>query len=358
MFAKKNQPGFMLMMTFFGLALLVTLVTYYLHTTRIYTRFGYVFYEREKVKMLARSGITIALSQLSLADSKLIKDLQKNDQESLKNQKDPVWRKKQLCKILLTVCNRWQTFECTEKDDGIEGTIQIAITAEDGKIPLSKLINYEKHDFEIFDQIKKTGGKEILKDFFDRYKKYANGKDLFESFEQWLKKTDYYLVDVTQLLIIESFKDIRNTLFFIPPAVDQKEQSLSAAFTDCVSIERSAGALNPFLFSESVKQVYGFDKGKKFFSSEQIDEIIEKVSLDSIKWDTVWDTYCKDVYGKNFQGLPEGFSQMLSTKFEPNVFSVVCYAKVGKIEQKLVAIIVRNFSQNSEVFEIKKLYWL
>ncbi len=354
MFVKKNQPGFMLMMTFLGLSLLVTLVTYYMHTARTYEKFGYIFYEREKAKMLARSGITLAISQLSLADSKLIKDLQKNDQKSLDDQKDSVWRKKQLCKVLLTVCNRWQTFECDMKNDGVEGTLQIAITAEDGKIPLSKLINYEKHDFEILDQVKQTGGKEILKDFFDRYKKYANNKDLFSACQEWLKKTEYHLIDLTQLMNVESFKVLRNTLFFIPSS----EKISNAFFTDCFTIEQSAGSLNPFLFSESVKHVYGFDKGKSFFSEAQIEEIIEKVSLDTIKWNTVWNEYCKDVYGKDFQSLPEGFSQILSTKFEPNVFSVVCYAKVGKVEQKLVAIIVKNVSQKSEAFEIKKLYWL
>jgi hypothetical protein len=37
---------------------------------------------------------------------------------------------------------------------------------------------------------------------------------------------------------------------------------------------------------------------------------------------------------------------------------VLCYGKVGKIEQKLLVIIVRTFDKNGEVFEVKKLYWL
>ena len=133
MFAKKNQPGFMLMMTFLGLSLLVTLVTYYLHTTRTYVRFGHVFYEREKVKMLARSGIAIAISQLSLADSHLIKELQKDDQKSIENRKDAVWRRKQLFTLLLTIRNKWQTFECNQKDDGIDGIIKIVRATHPGQ---------------------------------------------------------------------------------------------------------------------------------------------------------------------------------------------------------------------------------
>jgi len=75
-------------------------------------------------------------------------------------------------------------------------------------------------------------------------------------------------------------------------------------------------------------------------------------------WHTDWNTYLVPLYEKDYASLPKELSALLVAKFEPRVFSVLCYGTVGKIEQKLLAIIARTFDERGEVFEIKKLYWL
>ncbi len=364
---KKNTAGFMVMTAFMALAIMVALVTQYLLFSGTYIRYAYIFNEREKAKILARSGIAIALSQLSLCDKTMIKSWGKSNEEIAEKRKDPIQRQKYLLKVLLTVVNRWQVFECTEKNDGIEGTIKIAIVCEDGKLPLQALLNYEKREYVRLGNAKQKDGKEFLIDFFERYKKYADDQDLMPVFEEWFKKTGYYLIDVTQLMTIDGFKKIRNQLFFTPQEAigddtseekNEKKTKKRVFLTDAMTLEVETPMMCPFLFSESIKVLYDLCKGTRFFSQEQIDEIIENVSLQSISWQQVWDTYCKDVYGKDFKSLPEDFALLLSTKFEPKAFSVVCYAKAGRVEQKLVALITRNFTKQGEIFEIKRIYWL
>ena len=66
----------------------------------------------------------------------------------------------------------------------------------------------------------------------------------------------------------------------------------------------------------------------------------------------------KDIYGKEFKALPKEIIPYLSTKFEPRAFSVVCYAKVGRIEQRLLAILKRTAAEKGDRITVKKIYWL
>jgi len=72
---------------------------------------------QEQAKLLATSGITIALSGLTE-------------------------------KTLLPHLNRWQTFHLTKDIDGVDGTIYICISSEDGKLNINKAFDFDKNEIK------------------------------------------------------------------------------------------------------------------------------------------------------------------------------------------------------------------
>src|SRR5690606_18056883 len=95
--------------------------------------------------------------------------------------------------------NRWQTFSLTEEKDGINGTIQICLMSEEGKININRIYDFEKKKF-IGEGNKQEDWKILLQEIFNQIEKQANTKGLFEAFTAFLKKQDGPLDDVTQLL--------------------------------------------------------------------------------------------------------------------------------------------------------------
>ena len=68
---KTKQPGFILLTVFFLLAIAAAIVTQIYYRGMMHTIFMPVVTDREKAKILAQSGIAIAINQLALHDTKL-----------------------------------------------------------------------------------------------------------------------------------------------------------------------------------------------------------------------------------------------------------------------------------------------
>ena len=63
------------------------------------------------------------------------------------------------------------------------------------------------------------------------------------------------------------------------------------------------------------------------------------------------------IYGGKNSALPIEFLNTLDPKFEPRLFSVLCYAKVGRVGQKLLALVEKAPMKDGETIKMIKLYW-
>lgn len=357
---KTNQPGFVLLGVFLMLTMATIIVTQVYYKGTLYNSFVPVAIKREQAKQLAQSGVVIAINQLALHDYTITPPETSDNKKQQKDSNEPEQRAKQLMKLLLTVQNRWQTFEFEKDQDGLEGILSLCITCEEGKIPLGALID-EKTGIVKKEAIKHINTELFLQEFFAKLKPFAGGEDLFDSFQVFLKKQEFNFVDVTDILLSKQFEKFQDQVFFEP---QEKRKDLQLPekvyWADLFTLWNEEPKINPLLLSPSVRVVMkmGTQLERKQLLPDQIDEIVKKIPVKEVHWQSEWDKVLQPVYGRDYKGLSKEFTALLSSKFEPRVFSVLCYGKVGQIEQKLLAIVAREFTQQGEVFEVKKLYWL
>jgi hypothetical protein len=88
---------------------------------------------------------------------------------------------------------------------------------------------------------------------------------------------------------------------------------------------------------------------------KNVTEFIKKLS-DQIDWQQEWDKILGPIYGKEYKAVPDQLKPLLSSQFEPTIFSVVSYATVGEVTQKMYAILQKDRTANHYI--IKKLYWI
>ena len=358
----KRHSGFALVTVFLMLTVATLLVSQIYFKGLTYNTFIPAAVDREQAKLLARSGIQIALNQLSLADSQFFSDKKDNQKDSSKNtpeEKDPIKRAKNLLSFLLKVQHRWQSFEFDSARDGLDGTLKLCISCEEGKIPVKALIDGQKRTFASLGNTGKNS-EELFKILFSRMKELCLKKDLYPSFEKYIKERKFNWVDVTDVCAYEGFESLSSFLFYAPEQLREGLAPKNVYWSDLFTVWVDTQTVHPLLFSPSVQRVFDLNQDQIASDSfeDQHKKIVDKLDLQLSAWHADWDNYLEPLYQKDYARLPKELIALLSTKFEPRVFSVLCYGKVGKIEQKLLAIIVRTFDKKGEVFEVKKLYWL
>ena len=140
-----------------------------------------------------------------------------------------------------------------------------------------------------------------------------------------------------------------------------KEVKPKIYVADLFTADTDSYNINPWLLSSSLQILFKTKSrqvmNEKEFQKE-VEELVAKVSLDAINWDTQWDAYLKSWYGIDFQSIPKEVKPFLSTKFEPRLFSVLCYGKVGRVTEKLLVVLERDAIEEGEALSIKKMYWL
>jgi hypothetical protein len=358
MSAHTSRDGFILVLTLLITSLAIILVTQFATRSSLHLYFDNTMIEREQAKNLAMNGLQIAMAQLHLdkEDKDAKPDAKKG--ENVKDQKKAPHI--DFLERVLPILNRLQTFKLTKDIDGVDGTIQILISSEDGKINIDQLYDYDK---KTFFEIKK--GQEVTKKIFSLIfasLKRQDGPDLFEPFQKYMKDREYPLDDITDLLespaINAQFKD---AVFFegTPPA--QKERGSRQVFlTDLFTAWSDEPTVQPWLLSPSVKNLLGIKESAKAPTKAELSTLLKdaKVQESSIK--SLWDTYLKKLYGKEFSTLPPEAEPFLSTKFEPTTFSVLSYGSVNQVTQKVLGILKRtnSYTTKNDEFELIRIYWL
>lgn len=354
------QPGFILITVFLLLTIAVVVATEIYYQGGLYNAYAPLVFERGKAQKLAKSGIQIAINQLALYDTKLVPEGQKDSKKPASQEETNT---KNLLKTLLTVQNKWQWFDLDQEKDGAEGKLGICITCEDGKIPLRHFMKEGADKKQGFGAPKNKEKQTLLEYIFEKLERFTKTKDIAKAFSAFMKKQKYELMELTSLLTIKELEPLRDTLFYVP-VVEKKKDDLPEQdkpyFADIFTLSEKVEKIHPFVLTHSVRLLLGLQgkEGVKEFSAEQREVILKKVNLKNISWQKDWDVLLKPVYGKDYKSLPPEMAALLSSKFEPQVFSVLCYAKAGRVAQKLVALIERSYTQQGEVFRVKQLYWL
>lgn len=365
----KKNPGFILVLTLILLSLTTVIVTKLFVEARTYNAFANIDTKREQVRHLVQSGVAIAIAQLTGNDA-MFKSKEEKEQNEQKDEKKIIEAQaRRLLKVLLLVQNRWQTFVLTHEHDGIDATINVCITCEDGKINLNNIWDFKKKQF-LSALLRTQDPAKFFGMLGEAAAPFTQNKNMFEGVVETLKNRKQPLFDVTELLTNKKLWDFKENVFFEPPIEDILEKNMllsvpkkekeKIALTDLFTIWTDDATMYPLLFSYSMRTLFKISAQtsvtKEF--TKEVDAVIEKIPLDGINWMQDWNTYAKPLLGKEFVVLPKEIIPFLGVKFEPRIFSVLCYAEVGTVKQKLLAILERSRVEKGEEFKVKKLYWI
>lgn len=365
-----KQPGYILVLTLLMLSLGTVMVTRLFVQARTYTAFSMVDTKREQARHLAQSGIALAIAQLSLHDT-AFKDANEKKTPEKDEKKIAELKERQLLKTLLRVQNRWQKFVLTYEHDGIDATLSFCITCEEGKLNLNKLWDFKQHRFSSA-LLRAQDPAKLFGLLGEAAAPFTQNKNMFDAVVETLKKRKQPLLDVTELLTNTSLWDFKDHVFYDPPVDQLKEETASSfgnepakqkekiALTDLFTIWTDDAVLYPLLLSSSMRILFRLPDLPPITKElgKEIDALVEKIPLDGINWMQQWNTYAKPVFNKEFSAIRQEMIPFLGAKFEPRIFSVLCYAEVGIVKQKLLAILERSRVEKGEAFKVKRIYWI
>lgn len=362
-----NKPGYILLLTLMLTGLSLLLISTVIYKATILSRYAAAYSEREKAKALAYSGVEIAISQLSSLLPKQEKNEQKKEdaeQEAKEKKDDP---RKQMYAKLFSIINRWQTFALSGKEFEEEGEVKIYIACEQGKINIAHLFDFKKQEF-INNPV---DGKKIAEILFKNLGEQIKKEKLLSVFEQFMKEKVYPIQDVSELLLAKDFREYKQYLF--PEFEGESAQEAQAEkvkkkilyLMDVFTIESGESLdnpvlLDPLVLSESVSILLGFNRQSTKDGQKWVKDFPDspyKGQGYSNNWASgSWDKILAPLYKKEFKPIPDEIKKLFSNISQPTTFSVLVQANVGKITQKMYAIVHKDTTSN--YFKIRKSYWL
>lgn len=326
-----------MMLTLTLIALMTLLVTYVTHVAHTYAPLALRMQEQIKARSLALSGVEVAKAQLAQAILPQ-KDKKESEQE----------RKKRFFASLMRRLNVMQQFQLKKSVDGIDGTIKLYLTSEEGKLNLNSLWDEEKK--ALIAAFAKSPELEGLKSLFAQLENVTEMSDLLNSWQSFMKKRGELLNDVTQLLLLQEYRKFADSLFLNP------QQQDGIFLTDLFSLWNPRTTIDPFLFSPSWLAVLKLTR-----TNDALEGLVERFTPDN-NWKSSWDKVLGSFYQKNFNSLPKSIDSMLGTTFDPHFFSVVSYGVVGSSTVIVYAIIELNEQKKEDAtavdIKVRKLYWL
>ncbi len=301
--------------------------------------------KNEQAKLLAYSGISIALLEMYKAENV---DCGKDADENKKLQK--------LYAYILPRHHLWQEYKLDGKIDGLDGEISFAISSEDGKININKVYDFEKK--QLIDDFKPILDKFFISKGEDEKKLTDYLVDFFEN------NKDKKIEDPSQLEPGEWFK-----VFYAPQPTEGNEVKYwdkKTAISDLFTVFGSQNGLNPILLSSSLRKALNFQKPEykdKTEKKELFKELSDKISAsfasnwsanfkyiepiylkkegDSQENSTESSTNNESEKRKKTKGLSE-IEKLLSNEIEPKFFSVLSFGKFKGVKQCILAIVERE----------------
>ncbi|MEX0940269.1 MAG: hypothetical protein WDZ41_02835 [Candidatus Babeliales bacterium] len=343
----KKSEGYILVLTLMILSIITIIATQLFNRGTVHIHFDQTMIEREKAKTLALGGIQLAFSQLSLSKTGTGEGKQDN---------------KEIFKRVIPVLNRVQEFSLNKKVDGIDGSVSIVIMCEQGKIDINQFFDFEQKKF--INEGKQAGdAKKLFQEIFNSMRKFDSDKDLFSSFEKFLKQRNYKLTDVTELLTIPEFQRSFSQILFYEPPIKGIKAKRPIYLTDIFTVYSNKKTLQPWFLSDSICALFNLKRAESGDIEKRLKyatDIAKEFKGFTAPAAQIWEKQLQPFYGKDFKGLPKFAQELLQNPFEPTMFSVLSFGKIGAITQKIFAIIERRAKKTDaqEEFIIQKLYWL
>lgn len=353
-----HRPGFAIVMTLIVISLAVFIVSYIAVRATIFSPYADLVIKREQAQELALSGIQIAMSSLA-AQPPAEKKEEAAAGEKKKTEKTS--DEQFLLQKILPTLNRWRTFALQDSIDGIDATIQLCVSCEEGKININAIYDFDTHEF--VGAKKPTGNWDaMMQELCKRIESQTGAKDLFKALSAYLKKQTHPLNDVTELLTIKEFAAFRNSIFYVPPT--QKTEKRPLYLTDIFTTQSISGSIEPWLFSDSLLGIFDLPRAEVTEEKKRAELVAKAIKSfkPSASWKDDWQKLLQPIYQKELQSLPKGIESLLSSTFTPATFCVDCEVKVGNVTQQVRAIVRRTkkSDENRVAYDImiKKLYWL
>jgi hypothetical protein len=343
---KSKKPGFILIFCLMMIMFASFMAIYLADRGATFLPYALMAMESKQAQLLAQSGIQLGLSQLD-APKVAKKEVKEGEQ---KKNPSPQDKAVDQLTIILPLLNRWQTIDLDEDRDGVEGTIKWCISCENGKIDLNAWYDFEKHQF-----VQPNEAEPLFKELFEKIQQLTGAKEPFPAFTRFMKEREFKLNDATELITIPSFVVFKNALFFEPPREGVEKQSL--CLTDIFTVWTGSRTINPWLLSDSLQMILGFSPvGAKELADRKkmVAEWLKPFKL-KVQWQTEWDKIIKPLYKREFASIPKGLQSLLGGTYEAQVFSILATATVGRVTERLLAIVELKNDQEPIIKKVYKL---
>ena len=163
------------------------------------------------------------------------------------------------------------------------------------------------------------------------------------------------------ILTIKEFRELFwNTQFYEPPTANDAAKR-PVYLMDLFTLWGSSAQMSAWSLSDSLLSVLGLqrvqlnDVEKR---SKLITTFFSKKESAPTALKDLWDAFFKDLYNKDFSGLPTGSDKILKTEFDSKVVSVLSYGTVGKVTYKLYGILQQVEKGEEKEYKLIHLYTL
>jgi hypothetical protein len=353
-----EKSGYIIILTLLIVGAATALLTTIVQQSLSYQQRVRLAQDKARARMLALSSLEIAISELStvvFADEEKKPDEKEEHKKEEQEVLEPV--QKWLIKVLPSL-NHWQTIEVDQ--EGLEGTIKLYLASEDGKFNLAafkeKEGEKEPQSTPEAPEAKKLGAspQENPLQALDELFKKNYDTSMYEAFKRFM--TDYKRMpeDPTELLRISYFAKVKDRLF-----TPLKKEHRGLYIMDLFTFRPQAiNKVNPWLLTASAKTLLGLSEGTVTLTDQ---DLVKKMKP-SMNWEEDWDEIFAPRYGKNFAAFDPAIQKLFSPTFEALAFSVVSYCTVGKVTQRIYAVLGlaepdKDLSPKSGIYKVTKLYW-
>lgn len=363
----RQQPGYILFVTFSMLALATALVTLFVMQGMHHKRFAQALLYKQQAQQFAISSLALGQSFLTFTDKEMKEVQQEFLAEKIDGAKGADGQSgfsRLLLEKVLPVINKKQKLELTLQKDGVQASIEMMLFCENGKININSLYNIV--DKKFYDEgFPKKDKKVFAAWLFDQIAKITGRPSLLNPFVQYMEKQKAPLNDVTQLLSIPEFAQcFQDAIFY--EVDEQKEQDITKEekakiyLTDIFTAVSDEDTLQPWLLSPSVCVLLG-EQEKEKKDTDGSDSKGDKAALAQFKnkanWAADWDTTLQKIYGISYAQIPNQIRLMLTPEFQVNIFSLLLQVKIGQTKAKIYAFLKQRILPNKDIFyDVIKVY--
>lgn len=369
MYMKKE--GYVIPTTMIIIATAIALLTSLMQRSFYFQETSAFEFKRQRVRLLAMSGIQIAMAQIALIlPKKEAEEEKKQNKESKEEDSRKLTPVQEWILQLMPIMNTWQTFKLTEESDGIVGEIKLYIACEQGKFNISQMygiLSAKQGTAKETQDKKNEQGKQPAKKAAGPTQNWAQTvssllekssiSGLSSSLTKFKEKMRRAPDDPLELLDQEVGKMFKDALF---PTEDGKSEGKKPLYLmDLFTAATKNEKLNPWLLSSSVCSLLGLNVNReKFDIKSKIKEVKPFTN-----WSQQWNKLLEPLYGKKYDAIAKEISALFAPSFDASICSVICRVESQGNAQKVYAVLEKTvppdgISPKSMVFKIKRMYWL